>query len=392
MNAAVEEIHRKAQVRIKAIDPDAVSHTHQWVASLQQWQPPVDLLALDKPVEYAVDGLIQSGKVGALVAAGGTGKTTLLLTLGICIATNRPFLGFDVSQGSFALLSSDDTQDDLDGALARVARAMELSDAEMNLVRHKVRVHSLQGLGGDKTFTAVAGNAIVATGLEGLIVEALGGVSDLRVVALDTLRQFSGGSTNDEQVIKLSIAGANEVARLTGCAVVMSHHTGKSNYRDGITDMYCGSGSAAIADNCRFVLLLQTSKWADVEAKVRRTGREKGDPLVLMSTRGSLLVQAPPPIFLHRDGYYLGRVAGASLTRDQVADKRDRAVLSAVRAGATSKNAIAAQVGGKKQAVLDRVDDLEARGHLRNGSPNGSQSHPQYVLTGDGARFLDAAE
>lgn len=105
-----------------------------------------------------------------------------------------------------------------------------------------------------------------------LILQAVAGISDLVGIALDTLRQFSGGSSNDEQVIKLTIAGATEVALRTGAYVVLPHHTGKQNYRDGVADMYCGSGSAAIADNCRFVLLLQTTTWGDIESKVRRVG------------------------------------------------------------------------------------------------------------------------
>ena len=371
---------REQAERIKARALKNLESVHEWVAVLQKWQPADDLLERDAPVEFVIDGLIQAGKVGALVAAGGTGKTTLQLTLGVCLATERPFLGCRVKPGSFVLLSGDDSQEDLDGALARVVRAMRLSEAETKAVRQKVRVHSLQGLGGDKTFAAMVGNTATPTGLEDLIVDALRGVSDLRVLGLDTLRQFSGGSTNDEQVIKLSIAGATEVARQLGCAVVMSHHTGKSNFRENVTDMYCGSGSAAIADNCRFVLLLQATTWADMGDKVRRTGQERGDPLVLQSTRGSLLVKAPPPIFLHRDGFYIDRVAGAARTHEQVLDERDRAVLRAVRGGCQSKNAIACAVGGKKTAALDRIDDLEARGHLRNGSPNGSRSHPQYMV------------
>ena len=51
---------------------------------------------------------IQAGKVGALVAAGGVGKTTLMLKLGICIALGRPFFGQGVKKGSFLLISNDD--------------------------------------------------------------------------------------------------------------------------------------------------------------------------------------------------------------------------------------------------------------------------------------------
>ena len=170
---------------------------------------------------------------------------------------------------------------------------------------------------------------------------------------------------------------------------MVSHHTGKMNFRDAITDMYCGSGSAAIADNSRFVLLLQNATWRDIESKVQRSGREVGDPLVLQSTRGSLLVKAPPPIFMYRDGFFVGRVAGSSLSVAQVLDEKDRAVLRAVRAGHQSKNSIASMVSGKRASVLDRVNDLEARGHIRNGSPDGSPTRPKYVLTADGAKFLD---
>jgi RecA-family ATPase len=387
VNAAVEDIKRRAAKQL-----GEASSPHEWVGRVKTWQPPADLAQHQKPVEFAVEGLVPVGKVGALVAAGGTGKTTLKLTMGVCIATGRDFLGNRIpNPGSFVLLSSDDSQEDLDGALARVVHAMKLDQAETDLVRHKVRVHSLQGLAGDKTFSASPGGVATDTGLSALIVDALSGIGDLRVVGLDTLRQFSGGSSNDEQVMKLTIAGATDVAAKLGCAVVISHHTGKTNFREGITDMYCGSGSAAIADNCRFVLLLQSTNWSDIESKVRRTGQERGDALVLQSTRGSLLVKAPAPIYLHRDGFFIGRVAGASLSREQALDERDRAVLRAVRAGHQSKNAIASTVGGNKQAALDRIDDLESRGHLRNGSANGSVSRPQYVLTSTGTRFLEAS-
>lgn len=361
----------------------------EWVDVVRAWTPPVDLDERPRPVEFVVGQLIARGLVGALVAAGGTGKTTLQLRLGISIATGRPFLGMPVHQGSFVLLSSDDSQDDLDGALARIVRAMRLNLDEVDLVRTKLRVHSLQGLAGLRTFATVAGGSVVRTGLEDLIVEALAGIDDLRLVGLDTLRQFSGGSTNDEQVVKLSISGAQAIAQRTGASVMLSHHTGKANFRDGIDDQYCGSGSAAIADNARFVLLLQRASWAEVEQKMRRTGQESGDPLVLTSTRGSLLVKPPAPVYLYRDGFRMEHIAGTTLTQEQALDKRDRDVLAAVRAGAQTKNDIFQRVGGKRAAALGAVDDLLARGHLSNGTPGGTRG---YVLTNTGAKLLEAAE
>lgn len=364
----------------------------EWASAVRSWVAPPLLAAEPVLVEFAVGKLIQAGKVGALVAAGGTGKTTLLLNLALCHATGREFLGMRVTRGTFVLLSADDPQEDLDAALALVVKAAKLTQAELDAVRQKVRVISLQGMTGLRTFTVNVGGTAAPTGLEEYLLFALEDIPDLVGVALDTLRHFAGGKTVDEDVITTTIAGATAVANATGAYVVIPHHTGKQNYRDSVADMYCGSGSAAIADNARFVLLLQAATWSDIETKVQRTGQERGDPLVLTSTRGSLLVRPPEPIYLHRDGFGIGRVAGATLTREQILDERDREVLRAVRAGAQTKSAIAVAVKGKKAAVLDRVDDLEVRGFLRNGSQNGSQSRPQYALTSEGASFLDAAE
>lgn len=358
-----------------------------WASKVRFWEAPEDLDAKPAPVAMAVDTLIQRGKVGALVAAGGAGKTTLMTTLGCCHATGRPFLGMRVEPGSFVLLSADDSQEDLDAALGHVVRAMKLTPGEIELVRKRLRVVSLQGEPGTRTFATTLDGSVMPTGMVEFVMAALAGIDDLIGVAFDTLRQFAGGSSNDEEIVKATISGATEIAAHTGAYVVLSHHTGKSNFREGVTDMYVGSGSAAIADNCRFVLLLQTATWAEIESKVDRTGQEHGDPLVLTSTRGSLLMRAPPPIFLHRDGFLLGRIAGASRTAGQIADEEDRAILAAVRAGAQTKSAIAVAVRRNKTKVLRQVDDLLFRGLLLSGSANGSG---KLTVSGSGAAFLDA--
>jgi RecA-family ATPase len=388
---AVEQAVEKAtrfRAPITGEVPDEMPATPAWVKAMQAWVPN-QKWRQDLQVKHAVQGLIRAGKVGALVAAGGTGKTTMLLMLAICHATQRKFLGLEVTHGTFVLISADDPQEDLEMALKLVVEAMKLTEDEINKVASKVRLHSLQGEPGTKTFTTSATGTVVSTGLEALVTQAVGEIPDLVGIAIDTLRQFSGGNSNDEQVIKLTIAGATEIARQTGAYVILPHHTGKQNFRDGVADMYCGSGSAAIADNCRFVLLLQTTTWSDIESKVQRTGQERGDPLVLLSTRGSLLMKSAEPIFLHRDGYYIERVAGAVLSKDQQADERDRDVLRAVRHGAQTKTTIARAVKSKKSAALARVDDLELRGLLANSSPSGSHNHPRYTLTQAGVRFLE---
>ena len=76
------------------------------------------------PLQFAmVDGLIPAGKVGTFVSAGGGGKTSLLMKLGISIATGQSWFGFDLlERGATVLLSGEDDQEDLDGALAELLK------------------------------------------------------------------------------------------------------------------------------------------------------------------------------------------------------------------------------------------------------------------------------
>jgi len=71
-----------------------------WVTRVQSYEPPEFVVTGDiPPVEWCIEGWIQRGLAGVLVAAGGTGKTTLMLLLAISHATGRPFLGLKVQQG-----------------------------------------------------------------------------------------------------------------------------------------------------------------------------------------------------------------------------------------------------------------------------------------------------
>ncbi|HSJ40700.1 MAG TPA: AAA family ATPase [Xanthobacteraceae bacterium] len=355
-----------------------------WVDVLREWEPPAHDTA-PRPVRFMWDGLIARGLVGVLVAAGGTGKTVLLLSLFVCGALGRKFLGLDVARGSYVLLSNDDPQDDLDQALVRIENAMNLTDAERATVRRHVCAFSLQAWKGEKTFSMTVDGTPQPTELATLVVGALTRFDDLQCIAFDTLRQFSGAASTDERAMKIAIDGGRDIAARLGCAVVFAHHTGKANFRDNIVDQYCGTGSAVIADNSRFVLLLQATEWKEIEADVKRTGQEEGDALKLLSTRGSLLVRAGPPLYLYRDDFLVRPIAGALRTIEQVEDERDCKILRAVREGAANKSQVFAVVRGRKVATLERVEALIARGFLENGSRNGSRS---LMLTSKGAKLL----
>jgi len=92
------------QRKRKAVATAAAQHATEivgdWVDKALAWTPMVDLHQRVVVPAYAVESFILQGKVGALVAGGGTGKTTLKLYLAVCIATGRRFFGLAVTQGT----------------------------------------------------------------------------------------------------------------------------------------------------------------------------------------------------------------------------------------------------------------------------------------------------
>lgn len=354
----------------------------EWVDVVKEWKAP-RLRELNPEIDWAVEGLVMAGKAGVLVAAGGTGKTTVLLHLGICHALGLEFFGHQCKQGTFMLLSKDDPQEDLEIALAQIMREWEggLSESQWDTVQRKLRIISFQGFGARSPTMAEpdpdAYGEVKATDFAQLLITELKSIDDLVGVALDTLRQFAGGSSNDEQVIKHVVSAATEIAQATNAAVWIPHHTGKQSYRERKDDMYCGSGSAAIADNCRFVLLLQSAEWSEIDEKVERTGQESGDALVLTSTRGNLRTRACEPIFIARKGYRLTRVAGKVLTTSERERSSARKLLQALDdlGGCANRTAICEKAGGRQAEKHRIVNSLIETGQLNIG-PDGTCTLP----------------
>ncbi len=342
---------------------------------VRHWTPKADAAALVTvvPVEYLVEPWIQHGQAGALVAEGGTGKTTIKVLLGISIATGRPFLGLSVCRrGTFVLLSLDDSQADLDAVLAEIVVAEKLSLEEIELVRTKVRLISLRGATGAANFSTVDRGAVTPTGVEARIAEVLSDIPDLQCVALDTLRMFSGGGSNDERVMTIATMAVTTIAQRLGCTVIVSHHTGKGQSRDGADDQYVGSGSSAIGDNLRFILRLRSTTWKEMAEEVAVQEMAPGDLLRLSSQRGSLRMKTPTPVYLTRNGFEIRPVVG----RRKVQSDRDNDLLERlvplIEDGHDTSNKLHREMGGRKADLLAGVGRLVDDGYLeRVGSTRG---------------------
>ena len=305
-------------------------------------------------VMFNVHGWLQRGQAGLMAAAGSTGKTTLILYLAVCHALGRDFMGCKVLQGATFILSGDDSQDDLDIALGDVCRAMGLDDSQMQTVVDHVVVASVRGYAENLLIQTDPKNAKAYTHTQFAadLKRELAKVPDLRLVSLDTARQFTGTESVDEAAQMRLMSVAAILASVPSLPTVcVNSHTGKQAARSKIEDMYAVIGSSALADNARFVLLLRTLDENDLKsaefAPIASAGYALMQPpnpegfmdeaegpdwcaadepvfLQLVSTRGSLRVRKPAPAFYVRRGFRLDHLDAHKLPK--AAAKAQRAV------------------------------------------------------------------
>jgi hypothetical protein len=371
------------QLRTLAIVPDIVREQpapapedDPLVQRVQAWKP-LDPKTV-KPVEFYVEGLIEKRRAVGLVAPGGTGKTTTLLKMGIAGALNRAWFGMPVEQGVFVLLSKDDTQEDLEGAMSRVVEAEGLSEREAHAVYANVRLISLLGVVGSSTFAEERAGGVVETQLTQRLLTALAPIKNLRCVALDTVRQFAGADTNSNRVMTIMTQALVRVGHELGCVVIGPHHMTKEGARSKEVDQYMGSGGAAFGDNLRVILGLAEATLDELRSAMaleplQQAGLTGAQILKLTDTRGSLRRVALGTIWLSRRGFDIRRIEGRKLGPKERAAADAQRVVEVVERGATSIEAVRTALGVNKAKAMAMVNAALAAGLINRKGPKRGQ-------------------
>ena len=348
-----------------------------------------------REIKYYVEGLIQSHLAGSLVSQGGTGKTSILMLLGIETALGGAWFGMAVTQGAFVLLSLDDAQEDLDACFAMILREKAFTAVQVEMIRANVRLISLRSMKMTIKFAQKDGQSFSSTGLDHALIEGLSEIQNLRCVALDTLRQFAGGTTNDDQLVTVATKAITSVADACGCAAIVNHHGTKQGAREGVVDQYSGAGSGALADNLRFVLNLSTVKTEDARKMLNFSvlddfALDHGSVVLeLVDTRGSLLRRTIDPVYIMRDGYRFTTLETSKKTPAQRNMEKFKQVARIIKdKGPQSRNGLFAVLKGKKQEFLEMINGWQNDGLL---VPLGTGSSSVIDLTEAGKASVKGA-
>lgn len=200
-----------------------------------------------KPRDFVFPGL-PAGKVGVLCAPGGTGKSFLLLELGMSVASGEPLIHgvCPGTAGPVRYVSFEEDEIDLNNRLCALFRTFKDFSPPVETFFPCAldgECLSLLGKGGEVNINAVKW-------LERQCCE-------MRLVILDPLSRLHEADENSNSEMKMLMKILISTAKKTGCAIVVAHHTNKHSILSGQGDLQQSSrGASCIVDDPRLTMTL----------------------------------------------------------------------------------------------------------------------------------------
>lgn len=191
------------------------------------------------------------GEVTAIIAPGGTGKSTIGNAIALSLASGRPLLGKSLPRGPQAawIYNLEDAQDELDRQISAAALLYGISPDQCagRLLVDSGLDQPLCTAREDKEGFALAEDVFLQ--LEATIRER-----KIAVVTVDPFVSSHMVSENNNGAIDAVAKRWKRLAKNTGCAVVLVHHTKKLGGREVTAED--GRGAVALRDAARVVLPL----------------------------------------------------------------------------------------------------------------------------------------
>jgi hypothetical protein len=216
--------------------------------------PPKTEWALTRWHEGREVGVFPRGKTGAVAAAGGVGKTMIMIQLAIAKATGGFWLdAFRTGEPEPVLLAlAEEEKDEAQRRLWRACNAAELTPEQRALAARNIDILPLHGVPVALTCSPAPG-VIVETPLAAELRDRLDhrGV-DWGLIILDPFVRFMGGGVESNN--EAATRGMQTIERLCSVrgrpAVVLAHHSSQVSARSGESD---ARGVTGITDALRWL-------------------------------------------------------------------------------------------------------------------------------------------
>jgi len=206
-------------------------------------------LAPHLPMEWIVFQLISAGSVSLFYGDPGSKKTFLLLSLAVCIALGKPWLGFMVNQCKVLIIDEESGERRLSLRLAAAIRG-ELGDENT-----PVEFVSLAGFLLDNKVDQKELLEIIKT-------------SSAKLVIIDALTDVMNGDENSKQDTQPVFTALRRIAESTNAAIIVIHH---SNKRGGYRGSSAIKGALDLmvkieSEEGSHIVSFKSEKTRDIEA------------------------------------------------------------------------------------------------------------------------------
>jgi len=201
------------------------------------------------PSDFVLPGFL-AGTVGALIAPGSTGKSMLAMQLAALVAgvdtlgTNWQEIKF----GEVIIMAVEDPMNELYNRWTDLGSRLTVREKEVGA---KIRVIPMIG----KRF-----DIMNESHFQALIKLCEGKI----LLIMDTMRRIHKLDENNGSDMEQVVSRLEEIAAITGCAILFLHHINKAATFSGAGDKQQASrGSSVLVDNIRFQMFLVGMKSGD---------------------------------------------------------------------------------------------------------------------------------
>lgn len=249
-----------APVDMASLEPEeAVTriHAHNALrATPYRWPDPASLPRR----EWLMGHWLLRGEVTAIIAPGGTGKSTIGNTIALSLASGQPLLGKPLPRGSQAvwIFNLEDGTEELERQLSAACAYHGIGPDDCG-----DRLHLDSGLV-QPLCTAIEDRDGFALA-EQVYVQLAATIRERKIVTVivDPFVSSHAVRENSNEAIDAVAKRWKRLAQDTGCAVVLVHHTKKLGDRE--TTAEDGRGAVALRDAARIVLPLNGMSKAEAE-------------------------------------------------------------------------------------------------------------------------------
>lgn len=344
------------------------------------------------PRRWLLKDLVVLGKVGAVVAPGGSSKSQWMLQLGVSVATGIPLADhWEVGEtGNVLVFFAEDDHEEIHRRLYSIQSHLTMAGHGKALAPLKERLFIFSTIGTDTLLTKNGNTGEVsATVTVDRIAAMAKELPDLRLIVIDPGSRFRGGEENSNEDATRFVEALEKLSQLTGASVMLAHHANKNSASTGDVSQGASRGASALTDGLRWQMNM--NRPTDAQASAFGMSKDALGSYVAATVTKSNYSVIPAPVLLERGaGGYLSAV-NATQARNNIEQKAIVAVLRVLddQIKPISARRLEDAHGGvkntlkmSKQAVRDILELAIDRGYVEGGE------RKPLIITQAGAGWL----